>query len=73
MLRGNQGPSCLAIYLAVAGNQSQREGKEMIQPRRAQESVRGKLGREYVQRKNDSAVQVNKSGMSVSCKLKETR
>lgn len=48
----------------MAGNQSQREGKEMIQPRRAEGSVRGKLGREYVQRENDSAVQVNKSGMS---------
>lgn len=53
MLRGNQGPSCLAIYLAVPGNQSHREGKEMIQPRQAQERVRevgGELGREYVQR-----------------------
>lgn len=49
VLRGNQGPSCLAIYLAVASNQSHREGKEMIQLRRAQERVRGKLGREYVQ------------------------
>lgn len=44
VLRGNQGPSCLAIYLAVVGNQSHREGTEMIQPRRAQERVRGKLG-----------------------------
>lgn len=55
VLRGNQGPSCLAIYLAVPGNQSHREGKEMIQPRQAQERVRregggGGLGREYVQR-----------------------
>lgn len=68
MLRGNQGPRCLAIYLAVAGNQSQREGEEMIQPRQAQERVRGKLEREYVQKGSDSAVQVNKSGIFVSCK-----
>lgn len=73
MLRGNQGPSCLAIYLAAAGNQSHREGKEMIQPRQAQERVRGKLGREYVQRRTDSAVQVNKSGILVPCKLRQTQ
>lgn len=73
MLRGNQGPSCLAIYLTAAGNQSHREGKEMTQPRQAQERVRGKLGGEYVQRRNDSAVQVNKSGISVSCKLRQTQ
>lgn len=45
----------------------------MIQPRQAQERVRGKLGREYVQRRNDSAVQVNKSGISVSRMLRQTQ
>ncbi len=57
----------------MVGNQSHREGKEMIQPRQAQERVRGKLGREYVQRRNDSAVQVNKSGISVSRMLRQTQ
>lgn len=72
MLRGNQRPSCLAIYLAVASNQLHREGKEMIQPRQAQR-VKGKLRREYVQRGNDSAAQVNKSGICVADRLKETQ
>lgn len=61
VLRGNQGPSCLAIYLAIVGNQSQGEGKEMIQPRRALGRFRGKLRREYVQSGNKTAAQGSKS------------
>lgn len=61
VLRGNQGPSSPVIYLAAVGNQSYREGKEMTQPRQAQERVRGKLGKGYVQTGDDGGgVRVNK-------------
>lgn len=58
----------------MAGNQSHREGKEMIQPRQAQERVRGEIrGREYVQRRTDSAAPVDTSDILVPCKLGQTR
>lgn len=71
MLRGNQGPG----NLPHRGGQSiawRGQGNDSATTSTG-ERVRGKLGREYVQRKNDSAVQVNKSGISVSCKLRQTQ
>lgn len=71
-------PSLLAIYLTVAANQWHRGGKEMIQPRQAQERVgmeqrrRGRSGGGGGQR-TDSSARVDKSDILLPCKLGQTR